>query len=239
VKRRLWIERDYKAFNRTVQGRKMIEIFRILSDNLATLKEIKSQTTFSKSEIRNLLILAEKNELISSYLLEDVRKSRGRPITLKDAEETGRRPRYYGLTYKSRLQMRTDPELAEKWKTVEKIQFKIEKPNILDSFNNLRYAIGKHPILSKLKRPWYFDGELQRTLLNPLLFETSLSDKQFDGLSNELVRLIKQNVKPEFIRNYRSTLQSSASRLEKTLSRHKLVIRKIETITVNELSKNT
>jgi predicted 2-oxoglutarate/Fe(II)-dependent dioxygenase YbiX len=129
--------------------------------------------------------------------------------------------------------MRFDPELAEKWKAIEQAHYKIEEPNSLDSFNNLKYAIRNHPILSKLEKPYYFDGELQRTLLNPLLFENSLNDKQFDELSDELVRLIKENVKPEFIKNYYSTLQSSVSRLEKIIKRHKLLIEKIKAMYSN------
>jgi len=217
----------------------LIEIFRVLADNIATIEEIRSKKGFSRSEIRKLLILSEGNDLVSAYPIGDISRPRGRPLTAKKQTETGRRPLVYALTYKSRLLMRFDPELAEKWKAIEQAHYKIEEPNILDSYNNLKYAIKNHPVLSKFEKPHYFDGELQRTLLNPLLFETSLNDEQFDELSDEFVRLIKQNVKPEFIKNYHSTLQSSVSRLEKTLSRHKLVIGKIEAIAVNELSKNT
>jgi hypothetical protein len=126
--------------------------------------------------------------------------------------------------------MRFDPELAEKWKAIEQAHYRIEEPNILYSYNNLKYAIKNHPVLSMFEKPYYFDGELQRTLLNPLLFETSLSDRRFDEFSDELVRLIKENVRPEFIKGYRLSLESSAARLVKITDRHKFMISKIKAI---------
>ena len=124
--------------------------------------------------------------------------------------------------------MRFDPELADQWESVMETYTKVHRPNILDSFNNLKYAIKKHPILGKLEKQYYFDGELQRTLLNPFLFERGLTEEQIDDLSGELAMLIRENVQPEHVKNYVSTLQDSVARLEDVLKKHRLLIEKIK-----------
>lgn len=224
----------------TKQGNKLITIFRILANKIATIQEIIPDTKhidsrnnvhyFSRSEVRKLLILAEEHGLVYSFSLSDISRPRGRPPTIRKKRDTGRRPKVYTLTYKSRFLMRFDPELSKEWKAIEQAYYKIERPNTFDSYINLKYAIKNHPVLSKFEKPYYFDGELQRTLLNPLLFETSLSDNQFNELSDELVKLIKENVRSEFVKNYESTLQNSLSRLEKMIRRHNLMINKIKKI---------
>lgn len=223
------MERDYNAFTRTIRGEKIVRICRILAYGITTVRELEQSLGFSRSEIRKLLKLAEEHEWVLSQPTSRTKRSRGKPRKGGFERASGRPSTYYSLAPNGLFYMRFDPELSDKWKDVEQTYGASYEQSIFDSYNNLKYAIRKHPTLSKLK-PWYFDGELQRTLLNPLLFGASIGGKQFDELSDDLVRLVEENVKPEFIKNYRSTLQSSVSRMEKILSRHKLMIRKIETI---------
>ncbi len=169
---------------KTKEGKKLIDIFRVLADQLATNKEIKSVTRFSRSEVRKLLILAEKHELVSAYSMTDIGKPRGRPRDAKEKTWTGRYPNVYSLTWKSRFLMRLDSKLVDDWKSVEKTQYELEGPNMLDSFNNLRHAIKTHPVLNKFERPYYFDGILQRTLLNPFLFKEFSDEGEFNHICN-------------------------------------------------------
>lgn len=235
TRRRLWIERDYKSFMRSKQGRKLIDIFRILGKNIANIEDIGIETGLSRSEIRNLLILAEKSDLVLRLAITKMSRSPGTPSDLarflsKSEKNTGRRPLFYVLTPRSLFIMRSDLELSGIWKSVEETYQKVYTPNILDSYNNLKYAIQKHPVLGKFEKPYYFDGELQRTLLNPFLFKRGLDEEQVNKLSDELVKLINENVRPQHIRNYVSTLQDSVVRLEKTIQRHELLIEKIKSL---------
>lgn len=226
------------------EGKKIVSICRILADGIFTIEEIKESLrkseseSYSKSEIHKLLKMAEEHEWVTAYLgLRRIRPRR-KPRLGGFEKKTGRPPVWYGLSHKGLFYMRFDPKLADKWKSVEETYDKLHKPNALDSLNNLRYAIQKHPVLGKIGKPYYFDGELQRTVLNPFLFERGHDKKQIDELSDELVRLIKENVRPEHIRNYVSTLQSSVSRLAEAISKHKLLIEKIKSAEASARSTN-
>jgi len=218
------------------EGKKIINICRILAHGIFTIEEIKksleeSEHEFhSKSEIHKLLKMAEEHEWITAY--PGLRKIRpkGKPRLGESEKKTGRPPVWYGLSYKGLFYMRFDTKLVDKWKSVEEAYDKIHKPTTLDSFNNLSYAIQKHPVLGKIGRPYYFDGELHRTVLNPFLFERPLSEKQVDELSDELVRLMSENVRPEFLKIYIASLKDSLSRLENVVKRHRLMINKIKSL---------
>lgn len=229
-RRNYWIERDYKSFMRRKQGRKLIGIFRILAKSISTIKEIQVELGYSRSEIYKLLSLAEEHEYVYKYSVTRRSGPPGKPKTGRLEKDTGRPPLYHSLTSKGLFLMRFDPELADKWMSVEEKYAGIEKPTVWDSYINLAYAIQKHPDLSTFERPYYFDEELQRTLLNPLLFEDWIDDKQFNILSDELVRLISKNVRPEHIEGYYSSLQRSVFRLGKIIRRHKLLIKKIKSL---------
>lgn len=212
---------------RTKQGKKLIDIFRILARSISTIEEIKLKTGYPRSEIRNLLNLAEEHGHIHKHSRGRIRRPRGKPRTGEFEKDTGRPPWFYRLTGKALFLMRFDPKLADRWKSVMETYTKVHKPDMFDSFNDLKYAIQKHPVLGKLEKPYYFDGELQRTLLNPFLFDRSIDERQVDELCDELVQLIRQNVRPEHIGNYISTLQDSVSRLEDVLKKHRLLIEKM------------
>lgn len=213
---------------RTRQGKKLIDIFRILARSISTIEEIRLKTDYSRSEIRNLLNLAEEHGHVHKHSRGRIRRPRGKPRIGEFEKETGRPPWFYRLTGKALFLMRFDPKLADQWESVMETYTRFHRPNIFDSFNDLKYAIQKHPVLGKLGKPYYFDGELQRTLLNPFLFERGLSQEEIDDLSGELAMLIRENVQPEHVKNYISTLQDSISRLEDVLAKHRLLTDKIK-----------
>jgi DNA-binding PadR family transcriptional regulator len=225
---------DHKGFMKSKDGKKIIIICRILARDIASVKEIKSKLEsenliYSRSEIYKLLQKAEKFQWIEAHELPKTRRRRGKPITGKFEKKTGRPNKFYSLTAKGLFYMRFDPELVDDWEKVEEKYSEISHP-LLDSFNNLRYAIEQHSSLSKFKERPDFNGILQRRPLNPLLFDRCLEDEEFDELSDELVRLIKENVIPGYIKPYRTSLEDSVKRLRKAIKRHKILIEKIKTI---------
>jgi hypothetical protein len=133
--------------------------------------------------------------------------------------------------------MRFHPKLIDEWKIVEETYDKLGGLGMLNSFNNLRYAIQKHPVLSKYKSPYYFDGILQRKPLNPFLFQEYPDNVEFDSICGELVRLIRENVRPEHIRPYRTSLQDSVSRLRKIIKRHAVAIEKLRLLEHDSTTK--
>ena len=228
TKSKYWLKRDYKAFAKTIEGRKIIDISRVLARGISNIEEIKQCLGFSTSEIRKLLRLAEESEWVHSYPTRRIRRSRGKPGKGSFEKETGRPPRYYALEPKGLFYMRFDPALKDDWKAVESEYSEPFGPSSLEDYNNLKYAIQKHPVLSKYKSPYYFDGILQRKPLNPFLFQEYPDNVEFDSICEELVRLIRENVRPEHIRPYRTSLQDSVLRLRKIIKRHAIVIEKLK-----------
>lgn len=228
---------------KTKEGRKIIEICRILAEDVANVDEIKSileskNLTFSRSEIYKLLKIAEKYDWISIYSVTKQSRRRGKPGIGELGKKTGRPQNYYALSPKGLFYMRFDPELVDKWENVETTYSRFDGYPLLDCFNNLKYAIQQHPSLSKIKGRPYFNGILQRVPLNPLLFERGLDEKEFDELSDELARLIKENVEPGYIKPYRTSLQDSVKRLRTVIKHHKILIKKIKAIENSTSTEN-
>lgn len=81
--------------------------------------------------------------------------------------------------------------------------------------------------MSKFKNPYYFDGILRR-ILDSFLFQVYPNDKEFDYVYDELVRLFKENVRPEYVRPYRSNLEDSISRPRKIIKKQELIVEKLK-----------
>ena len=219
---------------KTKDGKKIIEICKILARDIASVKEIKSKLEsnnliYSRSGIHKLLEKAEYFQWIEVHDLPKQTRRRGKPVTGDFEKKTGRPNKFYALTAKGLFYMRFDPELIDNWEKVEEKYSEVGHP-LLDSFNNLRYAIEQHHSLRKFKGRPDFDGILQRKPLNPLLFERGLEDVEFDELSDELVRLIKENVILGYIKPYRTSIQDNVKRLRMVIKRHRILIKKIKAI---------
>lgn len=234
-KEKSWLKRDYKTFMKKKEGKKIIKICRILARGPCTAKDIrqmleKEGEKCSKSEIYKLLEMAQSQKWIRGCQgLKPVRGP-GKPLKGESKKRDDRPPILYSLAPLGFLYMRGDSELSNHWDAVEAIYEKDHTPNILDSFASLYYAIRTHPTLGKLQKSRYFDNDLYLTILKPLLFDSSLKEEQFDELSDELTVLIAKNVRPEFIKEYRKSLQRNISRLKEIIKRHRILVDKIKSL---------
>ncbi|MFZ7138011.1 MAG: hypothetical protein ACOWW1_06305 [archaeon] len=227
-------EMGHNNFMKTEKGRKLIEICRILAKKWVSINEIigeleSKNLNFSRSQIYKLLDIAQESQWVLRFPYEKPDIPRGRP-TGGIERKTGRPNYYYKLSSKGLFYMRFDPDLVDNWEKVEEAYSQNERHSMLDSFNSLCYAIQQHSKLNKFKGKPDFDGVLQRRPLNPLLFERGLENEEFEELSDELVRLIKENVLLDCIKPYRSSLEDSLNRLKTIAKRHQILIEKIKNI---------
>jgi hypothetical protein len=67
AKKKHWLKHDYKAFMKTKEGEKIVNIAEILAHGLSNIEELRSQLHYSRSEIRKLLKFGEEHGWIHSY----------------------------------------------------------------------------------------------------------------------------------------------------------------------------
>jgi len=230
VKREDYMDYRYKQLMKTNRGRKLVEIMKLLTKGVMTVKELNSKTGFSESEVKELI----KKGVQKGYIAKtQIPRSPGRPKAIRSDIERmmirGRRPNYFHLTGDGLWIIRFDPEVRDRWPDIERRYEDLAGHSLYHSYANLLYAIRKHPKLRKHQKPYYFmDGELQRTALNPFLWTDRREEDEVVKLYDDLVKVIKDNVRPQFILNYYITLEESAQRLERVLKRHRLLMEKMK-----------
>jgi L-rhamnose mutarotase len=213
------------------RDKKLIQIFRLLTEGIMTIDILKRKTDFSRSEVRELLTLGQNYGYIRKIRIPTIKRKPGKRMTLEPDLKTGRPLYYYYLSSEGKWIMRLDPEVQSIWdqfmKEYERLN--LEKYTLFDSYMNLEHGINQHPKLRKYKKPYYFmDEELQRTILNPFIYVDKYEVKEVVELYDELIETIKENIKSEHIANYYLTLADGVERLRIILLCHQILMDKLK-----------
>ena len=207
----------------------MIQVLRSLTEGMMTKKEIAKRTSFSLSEVRELLKKGLEEELVEACTGEGkVHRKPGRPLHLEREDVAGRPSNYYFLTGNGKWLIRSDPEVRDRWDQTEMTYEKLVEHTSFDSYDDLVEAIRRHPKLMDYQKSSYFmDDELQRVVLNPFLYVGEYRAKEVMQLYDELVKVIKTSVRSEDVIGYYSALEESLKELNTVVDCHKALMKKM------------
>jgi hypothetical protein len=220
---------EFEKLRKLKRNNKFMEILRLLTESMMTCQELARRTRLSVSKVKQLVKVGEESGHIEIYQREGgVKRSPGKKGKNCLEKKTGRPEMYCLLTGKARWLLRLDSEVCDQWPQ-EGVKYEgIIEYTDLDSYQDLEYAIRKHPKLSRYRKAWNLMGQdLQGILLKP--FIVGNEHKQRDPTtSDDLVNVIKQNVRSEHILPYYFVLRDSLTDITEVLECNKLLLSRMK-----------
>ena len=201
-------------------------MLRLLTESMMTYKELASRTGLSESKIKNLVCTGEEDGFIQVYTrIQGFRIGPGKKLSEK---KTGRPEVFCLLTGKAKWLLRLDPEIRDHWPQEGVTYEKVIEHTDLDSYQDLEYAIRKHPKLSKYRVVWDLMGEeLQGVLLRPFIIGNRYKSRE-TILYDDLVEAIRKNVRTDHVLPYYFVLRNSFNDITEVLECNRLLLRKME-----------
>jgi DNA-binding Lrp family transcriptional regulator len=220
---------DYEKLMKFKRNRDLIRVLRLLFESIKTYQELAKRTGLSSTKIKNLVAVGEEAGYIETKpRLGGFRSRPGMKGESRLDKKTGRPEKYCMLTWKAKWLLRNDPEVRDQWSQEGVSKEWISEHNDLDSYQDLVYAIRKHPRLSKYSEPWnLMCEELQGLLLKPFVVGNRFGSRE-TALYDELVKIIRKNVRSDHVLPYYLVLHNSLNDITEMLECNKLLLRKME-----------
>lgn len=222
------LDPTYVKLKKSDNGKRVLKILKILIKGKKTRADIKDETVFSTSEVRRLLLRAQKLDLVEEYK-KIVDRRPGKPVIGNFEKETGRPAVYYGLTRSGLNAIRFDPEIIDHWNEIKKIYGFSNETSFFDSYEDLLNALEDNSILREFDKPSFDVEFLQHEVFDRFVYVSKSKEKDVtDELYDELIRVLTENIPSKFILSFYECLDQRVSRLDVFLSRYRKLLEKLK-----------